>query len=198
VVLTTPTDADFIVKGKVAVAPLPAHKERVEIRWSVTNPSGDERGKVVQLNEIPAGTLDHYWGDVAVVVAAEASSGVNDVIRRQSDREPNPSGQQPKTSAPATAAPSAAPPSASPAEQGKTSTPISALPAAERGAVRPVAARALVGEQRGGIKPMVHQADGRRHETAHAAAGKPLKRVAAGAGTPDKTTGKHKAKKPAQ
>jgi hypothetical protein len=49
---------------------------------------GDERGRVIQLNEIPAGTLDHYWGDVAVVVATEASSGVNDVIKRQSGREP--------------------------------------------------------------------------------------------------------------
>ena len=44
-------------------------------------PSGDERGKVVQLNEIPAGSLDHYWADVAVVVATEAAGGVNDVIR---------------------------------------------------------------------------------------------------------------------
>jgi len=170
VVLTTPTDADFIVKGKVAVAPLPAHKERVEIQWSVTNPAGDERGKVVQLNEIPAGTLDHYWGDVAVVVAAEASNGVNDVIRRQSDREPNPSGQPSKGSAPA-----AAPSSAAPAEQGKASTPISALPAAERKAVHPVVARTVVDEPRGRTKPLVRHADGKRHETAHAAAGKLLK-----------------------
>lgn len=88
VVLSTPTDADFIVKGTVAVVPEPKHKERVEVQWSVRNPAGDERGRVVQLNEIPAGTLDHYWGDVAVVVAAEASKGINDVIRRQSDRDP--------------------------------------------------------------------------------------------------------------
>jgi hypothetical protein len=43
---------------------------------------------VVQLNEIPAGTLDRYWGDVAVVVATEASGGVNDVIRRQTGHVP--------------------------------------------------------------------------------------------------------------
>ena len=42
---------------------------------------------MVQLNEIPAGTLDHYWGDVAVVVATEASGGVNDVIKRQTQPE---------------------------------------------------------------------------------------------------------------
>ena len=55
---------------------------------SVKAPSGDERGKVVQLNDIPAGSLDHYWADVAVVVATEAAGGVNDVIARQSGREP--------------------------------------------------------------------------------------------------------------
>jgi hypothetical protein len=38
---------------------------------------------------IPSGTLDRYWGDVAVVVATEASNGVNDVILRQSGHDPN-------------------------------------------------------------------------------------------------------------
>ena len=60
----------------------------MEIQWIVKTAAGDERGRVVQLNEIPAGTLDHYWGDVAVVVATEASNGVNDVIRRQSGHDP--------------------------------------------------------------------------------------------------------------
>jgi hypothetical protein len=89
VVLTTPTGADFIVKGDVKVVTIPKNQERVEIQWSVQTVSGDERGRVVQLNEIPAGTLDHYWGDVAVVVATEASNGVNDVIKRQSGHDPN-------------------------------------------------------------------------------------------------------------
>jgi hypothetical protein len=70
VVLTTPTGADFVVQGQVVAG-------------------GDERGRVVQLNEIPAGTLDRYWGDVAVVVAAEASNGVNDVLLRQAGHDPN-------------------------------------------------------------------------------------------------------------
>lgn len=78
--------ADFLVKGTVSVTPTPNHKERVEIVWSVSLPSGDERGKVVQLNEIPAGTLSHYWGDVAVAVATEAAGGLHDVIDRQSGR----------------------------------------------------------------------------------------------------------------
>lgn len=89
VVLTTPAGADFVVQGKVKVVPIPRRQLRVEIQWIVTTASGDERGRVVQLNEIPAGTLDHYWGDVAVVVATEASNGVNDVILRQSGHDPN-------------------------------------------------------------------------------------------------------------
>lgn len=89
VVLTTPTDADFIVEGKVAIAKEAKRKERVEIQWIVKTGSGDERGRVVQLNEIPEGTLDRYWGDVAVVVATEASNGVNDVIRRQAGHDPH-------------------------------------------------------------------------------------------------------------
>ena len=101
-VLTTPTDADFIVQGQVVVAPEPARKQRVEIQWIVKTASGDERGRVVQLNEIPAGTLDHYWGDVAVVVASEASNGVNDVIKRQSDREPTPGAPAAAAAAPGT------------------------------------------------------------------------------------------------
>jgi len=89
VVLTTPTGADFVVQGEVKVVPIPHRQERVEIQWIVKTGAGDERGRVVQLNVIPSGTLDRYWGDVAVVVATEASNGVNDVILRQSGHDPN-------------------------------------------------------------------------------------------------------------
>jgi hypothetical protein len=96
VVLTTPAGADFVVQGDVKVVPVPKRQERVEIQWTVKTGSGDERGRVVQLNEIPAGTLDKYWGDVAVIVASEASKGVNDVILRQSGHDPNETKQSAK------------------------------------------------------------------------------------------------------
>ncbi len=79
--------ADFIVQGNVRMVPIAGGQQRVEIVWSVKVPSGDERGKVVQLNNIPAGSLDHYWADVAVIVATEAAGGINDVINRQSGRQ---------------------------------------------------------------------------------------------------------------
>lgn len=83
-----PSGADFIVQGNVKMVPIPGNQQRVEIQWVVSKPSGDERGKVVQLNDIPAGSLDHYWSDVADVVATEAAGGVNDVLNRQSGRGP--------------------------------------------------------------------------------------------------------------
>lgn len=89
IVLTTQTGADFVVQGQVKVVPIVKRQERVEIQWIVKTAAGDERGRVVQLNEIPAGTLNTYWGDVAVVVATEASNGINDVIKRQSGHDPN-------------------------------------------------------------------------------------------------------------
>jgi hypothetical protein len=82
-VLTAAAGADYTVQGQVKAVPIPANKQRIEIQWMIKNAAGQDLGKVVQLNEIPAGTLDHYWGDVAVVVATEASGGVNDVIKRQ-------------------------------------------------------------------------------------------------------------------
>lgn len=84
----TPNGADFVVQGDVRMVPIAGNQQRVEIQWSVKAANGDERGRVVQLNDIPAGSLDHYWADVADVVATEAAGGVNDVILRQSGHEP--------------------------------------------------------------------------------------------------------------
>ena len=74
VVQDTANGADFI-----AARPGP-HGARARATSSGSRSSGssrtragDERGRVVQLNEVPAGSLNHYWGDVAVVVAQEAS-----------------------------------------------------------------------------------------------------------------------------
>lgn len=78
----TAKDSDFTIAGHVAVTPTAGRQERVEITWVVTDASGRERGKVAQLNEIPAGTLNGLWVDVAVVVAQEAAPGVRDVMTK--------------------------------------------------------------------------------------------------------------------
>jgi hypothetical protein len=84
----TAAGADFILHGTVKLVPIPGDQQRVEIQWSVATPAGDERGRVVQLNNVPAGSLNGYWGDVATAVAQEAAGGVRDVILRQSGHSP--------------------------------------------------------------------------------------------------------------
>jgi hypothetical protein len=81
-VQATPEGTDFTVKGQVTVSPLPKGQQQVEIAWTVTRPSGKVEGKVSQLHSVDAGSLDHYWGDVAGVVAQQASGGINVVVDR--------------------------------------------------------------------------------------------------------------------
>ncbi len=80
------TGADFLVEGHVRMVPEAGGQERVEIQWVLKAANGDERGRVVQLNEVPAGSLDQYWGDVAVVVADEAAAGMRDALLTQTGR----------------------------------------------------------------------------------------------------------------
>ncbi len=80
VVQDSPDKADFKLRGEVKTAPGAGGTTRVEIQWIVDAPDGDERGRVLQLNEVPPGALDVHWSDVAVAVANEASGGVRDII----------------------------------------------------------------------------------------------------------------------
>ena len=79
VVQDTAKEADYKLEGKVATAPGANGTVRVEIQWVVSNAT-DELGRIVQINEVPPQTVDPYWGDVAAVVAAEAATGVRDVV----------------------------------------------------------------------------------------------------------------------
>jgi hypothetical protein len=79
-------DADFTVKGEVKVVPIAGGQVRVEIQWIVADGAGAERGRIVQLNEVPPETVNHYWGDVALAVAQEAAGGVRDVLLTQAGR----------------------------------------------------------------------------------------------------------------
>jgi hypothetical protein len=72
--------AEFAVQGVVSVVPAGRGEQRVEIVWTVARRDGFDLGRVLQLNEVPAGSLNGLWGDVAFVVAEEASGGVRDVI----------------------------------------------------------------------------------------------------------------------
>ncbi len=82
----TPNGADFTVTGEVRTSEAPGGQTRVEISWHVVDAQGHDLGKVVQLNDVPAGTLNGLWGDVALVVAQQAAAGVKDVIDKQTGR----------------------------------------------------------------------------------------------------------------
>ncbi len=85
VVQDNPAGADFTLAGQVKTAPGAGKTTRVEIQWIVTDPRGED-GRVVQINEVPVGSLDSYWGEVAVVVAQEAAGGVQEVIANNIDK----------------------------------------------------------------------------------------------------------------
>ncbi len=89
--------AGFAVSGEVEVANSGRNLQRVEITWTVSRRDGEDLGRVLQLNEVPAGTLNGLWGDVAAVVAEEAAGGIRDVVT-------NAGGFQPATPTPAAAA----------------------------------------------------------------------------------------------
>jgi hypothetical protein len=71
--------ADYVVAGTVETDPRPGGQLYVEIAWRVTQ-GRLELGKVSQLNEVPARAIAGRWGDVAYVVAEEASGGVRQVL----------------------------------------------------------------------------------------------------------------------
>ncbi|MDP9095366.1 MAG: hypothetical protein M3N26_02225 [Pseudomonadota bacterium] len=75
----TATGADYRLRCEVHTAPGSGGQVKVELQWIVDDSRG-ERGRVVQLNEVPGGTLDRFWGDVAVVAADQAAGGIKDVL----------------------------------------------------------------------------------------------------------------------
>ncbi|MGV4877882.1 hypothetical protein [Acetobacter indonesiensis] len=100
----TATNADFTVNGKVKLTPGPAGttghpQEHIEIVWQVLDKNGKEAGAATQLHDIDAHSLDHYWGDVAVVAAQEAAAAVDQILDRYSGRENAPLPDASKTTA---------------------------------------------------------------------------------------------------
>lgn len=73
--------ARFAVTGQVAVVAQPQTRtQRVELLWTVSRNDGEDLGRVLQLNEVPAGVLERFWGDVAFAAATEAAGGVRTVV----------------------------------------------------------------------------------------------------------------------
>jgi hypothetical protein len=82
VVQDSAAGADFRLDGQVATAPGDGGQTRVEVGWLVQDAQGRERGRIVQLNDVPAASITRYWGDVATAVAEQAASGMGEVLQQ--------------------------------------------------------------------------------------------------------------------
>jgi len=79
--VTTRSEADFIVTGKVTVTPQGPAKELVELDWVVRDRTGRFIGKVSQLHLLKPTDMEPYWGDVAAAAAEQAALGVQQVVQ---------------------------------------------------------------------------------------------------------------------
>ncbi|WP_198365353.1 hypothetical protein [Roseomonas sp. KE0001] len=98
--------ATYAVQGDVKAVDVPGGQQRIELQWIVSRRDGHELGRVVQLNEVPRGTLNGLWGDVAYVVAEQAAGGIREVLQNAV----LPPEEAPKPAAAAAAPPEPPPP----------------------------------------------------------------------------------------
>ncbi|KAA2214792.1 hypothetical protein [Teichococcus oryzae] len=97
----TAEGATYAVQGVVNAVNVPDNKQRIELQWIVSRRDGYELGRVVQLNEVPRGTLNGLWGDVAFVAAEQAASGIKQVLDNATDAPPEASSETPPEAPPA-------------------------------------------------------------------------------------------------
>lgn len=98
--------AQYGLTALVQVTPAANNQQLVELHWVVTRRDGEELGRVIQLNEVPNGRLNRFWGDIAYVAAEQASGGVQTIIRNATTPSDAPTPAAP----PATAANVSLPP----------------------------------------------------------------------------------------
>jgi hypothetical protein len=84
--------ASYALEAEVAVTPPARGVQRVEIQWIVSRRDGEELGRVAQLNEVPSGRLNRFWGDIAYAAAEEAADGVRTVVANAMGAPPTTSG----------------------------------------------------------------------------------------------------------
>ena len=70
----------YSVAGKVAVGAAKEGKQSIKIDWRVTDPSGNLLATVSQNNDIPAGSLDGSWGNIANDAAQGAAARIKQLI----------------------------------------------------------------------------------------------------------------------
>jgi hypothetical protein len=76
-------DHGALILGQVSLTPskLPA-QDTLTLAWTVLRPNGSEIGTIRQANNVPKGTLDQPWGDLAFIIAQGAAEGIVDLLRK--------------------------------------------------------------------------------------------------------------------
>ena len=75
-------DNVLVVSAQITMGKPEAGAQAIAIRWSLHGPDGKEIGTVTQANTVPAGSLDHAWGDTALAVAEAAYDGLGALFQR--------------------------------------------------------------------------------------------------------------------
>lgn len=70
--------------AQVTMSPAPNEpgKQHIKIVWRLHRADGSQVGTVAQENDVPKGSLDGAWGDVAYTVAVAAEGGILQLISR--------------------------------------------------------------------------------------------------------------------
>ncbi|MEZ5670444.1 MAG: hypothetical protein R3F55_24025 [Alphaproteobacteria bacterium] len=68
--------------GAVTLTPVDAGTERIRLTWRLLDGAGTELGQLAQENDIPAGSLDGDWGEVAYLIADGVAAGIAQIIDR--------------------------------------------------------------------------------------------------------------------
>jgi len=83
----TVSDRGVIILGAIETAPSPGRPgsppvESLRVTWTVLRSDGREIGVLRQANDVPRGTLQRPWGDLAYLIAEAATPGIVELLQK--------------------------------------------------------------------------------------------------------------------
>lgn len=81
-VLQAPAKNALTIAGRVEMTEVSGTTQMVALKWAVQAPDGGKLGDVNQANNVPAGSLDAGWGDIAGAAVEAAASGIFELINK--------------------------------------------------------------------------------------------------------------------
>ena len=81
-VLNAPAKNALTISGRVEMAEVSGNMQKVGLSWAVQAPDGGKLGDVNQANNVPAGSLDAGWGEIAGFAVEAAATGIFELINK--------------------------------------------------------------------------------------------------------------------